>query len=668
MISHGYWSRRFGLAQSAIGRTVLIGGEPFTIIGVTPAGFFGVEVGAAPDIFVPLMMEPTVIPSFGDFTARGRRWCIPLARLRAGAGVRRATAELEALYRQATPALRPRNLSQFSDQARKWLAANSVEWHVAIVPAGAGLSELRLQFSQVLFLLMAAVGVVLLIACANTASLLLARAAVRRPEFTMRLALGASRGRLVRQLLVESLLLAAMGGALGILLAVWATRLLVVYLSAGRNPVTLNLTPDVRVVAFTAAVSILTGLLFGLAPALQGTATLRPARTRFRPGRMLAVAQVALSLLLLIAAGLFTRSLQNLNGRGQGLRREQVLTIRVEPRGSETREVRKTLDAKYRDLIRRVEAIPGVQSASMAEVTPTSPGGGNFGAVQTTAGKYSEPISVIETYPNYFASAGIPLAAGRDLTPRDLNEDAPTACVVNQALVRTFYPNTNPIGLPCEGGQIVGVVQDSRAMNPTGAIQPLIYTAYLHSHTGRGAMVLYVRSAAGASWILPRIREAVRGVDQTVPQFQVRTLAQEMDAALVRERLVATLSSLFGAAALLLACVGLYGLLAFAVVQRTGEMGIRMALGAARGDVLWMVLREALALALAGIAIGLPAALALGRLAASRIPGLLFQLETTDPPTIALAALLLVLVAVLASYLPARRASRIDPMSALRNE
>jgi len=661
VISHGYWSRRFGLAPSVIGRKITIAGQPFTIIGVAPAEFLGVEVGAAPDVFVPLMMRPTVNPAWGDFAGRGEPWCITLARAKPRVDSRQATAELEAIYRQETPPLRQWDLSNFSGRARQWIAANMVEWHIQMLPVAAGLSQLRLQFSQALFLLMGAVGIVLLIACANTANLLLARAAARRREFTMRLALGASRGRLVRQLLAESLVLAAMGGASGVLLAAWGTRLLVLYLSVGRSPIALNLSPDVRVVAFTVAASLLTGLLFGLAPALKSTGNLCTVRSRIRPGRTLAVAQVALSLLLLIAAGLFTRSLQNLSGSESGQTRERVLTVRVEPHGSESAN-RIALDAKYRDLIRRVEELPGVRSASMAEVTPSSPNGGNFGAMRTTSGKYSEPIPVIETYPNYFASAGIPMAAGRDLTTRDLNNESPTVCIVNEALVRAFYPNANPIGLPCEGGQIVGVVKDSRAMNPTGSIEPLIYMAYLHSHTGRGAMVLYVRSAGEASWILPRIREEVGKVDPTVPQFQVHTLAQEMDAALVRERLVATLSSLFGVAALLLACVGLYGLLAFAVVQRTGEVGIRMALGAARGDVLWMVLREAIALALAGVAIGIPSALALGHWAA----GLLFQLKPTDPLTLLAASLLLVFVAAVASYLPARRASRIDPMTALR--
>ncbi len=678
MISYGYWSRRFGLAPSVVGGAISIAGKPFTIIGVTPKEFFGAEIGTAPDIFVPLMMQPTVVPVSGELRDRNRAWCLLLARLKPGVHRQQASAELEGFYSRDQGA--PPNYSKMNitDEAIRWLKAHNVDWQVAMIPAASGFSALRQQFSQTLFILMAAVGVVLLIACANTASLLLARAAARRSEFTMRLTLGASRARLIGQLIVESVMLAAAGGACGILLARWATKLLVIYMSAGRSAIILNLNPDIRVLSFTVAVSVMSGVLFGLAPALRstridlapalkGAGNLLSSRGRLRLGNVLAVFQVALSLLLLVSAGLFVRSLRNLHGQ-EVSSRETVLTLRIDPSGGEeSRERRRELDVLYRDLIQRVKELPGVLSVGMAEVTPTNNGTGNYAGIRLASGLYSEPIGMFQIYPGYFASAGIPLIAGRDLIPLDLDEKAQDASIVNETLVRKFYPTENPIGKTLMKGHIVGVVKDSRMMNATGAIEPMIYTAYLHS-TGRGSMVLYIRTAGNPNALLAKLREEARSVDKAAPQFEVRTLAQEMDAALIQERLIATLSGLFAVLALLLACVGLYGLFAFAVVQRTGEVGIRMALGAPRGDVLWMILRESLQLALAGIAIGVPIALAASRFASSRIPGLLFELKPTEPPTVAAAVALLLLAAGTAAFVPARRASRVDPMVALRNE
>ncbi len=678
MISYGYWRRRFGLAPETVASTISIPGKPFTIVGITPPEFSGVEAGTAPDIFVPVMMRPVVMPTAPELNTRNRPSYFLLARLKPGGDQRAAYAELDSIYLQENLPFRP-NYTNLSPEATKRLAElTGVDWHISMTPAGS-LSDLRRQFSQPLFLLMAAVGIVLLIACANTANLLLVRAAARRPEFAMRLALGASRARLISQLLIESLMLAFLAGACGMLLARWATKLLVVYMSAGQTPILLNLSPDLRVLLFTVAVSILTGILFGFAPALlatridlahglKGIGRAASVRGRLRPGRILTVAQVALSLVLLFGAGLFVRSLQNMNGGARSGSGENVLILHVEPRGSEMRP-RKELDVVYRDLIRRVEEIPGVGSTSMAEMTPTVNGPGTFEGIKLATGLYSEPIGVYETYPNYFATAGIPLLAGRDLAPSDLDADSPPVCVVNEAFVRRFYPSENPIGKDCGGmGRVAGVVQDSRLMNPAGVIQPMTYRAYVHSQTGRGALFLYVRTVGNPAAILPRVQEAVRATDPIVPQSEARTLAQEMDAALVRERLIATLSGLFSVLALLLTCIGLYGLLASAVVQRSGEVGIRIALGATQSGVLWMVLREALLLTMAGVAIGVPAAFAAGRVAFRRIPGLLFELKVTDPATLLTAASLLLIVAGLAGYLPARRASHVDPMAALRNE
>jgi putative ABC transport system permease protein len=706
MISYGYWRRRFGLDPSTIGRTISISGSPFTIIGVTPPEFFGVEVGLAPDVFVPLMMEPAIAP--------GGNCCTALARLKPGTDPQQATAELETLYRRARPPARKVDPAIFTDDGRKFWAIGNREPHVTMSPASAGLSKLRQQFSQPLFILMAAVGVVLLIACANIANLLLARTAARRPELAMRLALGASPSRLTAQLLTESLLLAAIGAALGILLAHWAAKLLVVFLSVGETPIALDLHPDIRVLSFTAGAAIITGLLFGLAPALRGTridlslamkgsGNSSGSPSRLRPGKILAVFQVALSLLLLIGAGLFVRSLQNLSESESGVSRESVSIVGIDARRTDSRDRPewRRLDRAYQDLLETVEQIPGVRSASLAHVTPASPDPNDFEGLHVPSGQFSEPIRQVMVYPGYFSTVGIPMVQGRDFTRLDNRDNAAPVCIVNEAFARKMYPGESPIGKPCFHArqpaapdspivpfEIVGVVGNSRQMNPTGAIFPQAYTTFLEVSGTRPAMALYMRTAGHPSLILPRIRSLVSKIDPTLPQLELHTLARDMDAALIRERLIAILSSLFGSLALLLACIGLYGLLAFAVVQRTMEVGIRMALGSSRAGVLWIVMRDALRLVAMGLAIGVPVALGVARFASSRFPGLfgaqkadlalsavrpdvtalLFGVKTTDPLTIAAAAAFLIGAAATAAYFPARRASRVDPMLALRND
>jgi predicted permease len=691
MIGYGYWRRRFGQDPSVLGRNISISGMPFTIIGVTPPEFFGVEVGMAPDIFIPVMMQPTAMPAFENLLDNPiiyRTWLTTLVRLKPGIGVPQATGALQTLWRQGLP------------QGGK--VAGYTFPALVLNPASTGLSSLRQQFSQPLFVLMAVVGVVLLIACANTANLLLARAAARRPEFAMRLALGAGRWRLTRQLLVESVVLAGLGGLCGILLARWAMRLLVIYMSSGRSPIVLDLNPNLRILGFTVAVSVATGILFGLAPAMRATRIelgpalkslgnlLRRGHGGLQPGKILAMMQVALSLLLLIGAGLFVRSLQKLTGDNFGVSRESVLIVRVEPKGSDQRNIPGTtarLDRIYQGLLETVREIPGVRMASLGQSTPTSPNPGAAGQITLPSGT-KVLVPMVMLYPNYFTTVGVPMVAGREFNGTDLDASSPLVCVVNEAFARQMFPGENAIGKSCttshrqnfndpsrprysdleEPVQIIGVVKDSRYSNPRGESQPVIYMTFLQTPTGRGQMVLHVRVAGDAGSVLPRIREEVLRVDPTLPAFEVHTLAQEMDAALVQERLIAMLSSLFGALALLLASVGLYGLLAFGVVQRTGEMGIRMALGAGRGDVVWMILKEALLLVLAGVALGVPVALGVTRLAGSQISGLLFGVKATDPVAIGTAALLLISVATIAAFLPARRASRVDPMVALRNE
>jgi predicted permease len=414
-----------------------------------------------------------------------------------------------------------------------------------------------------------------------------------------------------------------------------------------------------------------------LAPALKhlGGALTR-IRGGSRPGQILVVSQVALSLILLVGAGLFVRSLQKLSGQDSEVPRESVLIVRVEPKGSDQRNIPGTsqrLDRIYKDLLERVESIPGVRSASLAQFTPTNRRG--MPVPYTLPSGEQKQALVAMVYAKYFATMGIPMVAGRDFNERDLGENSPAVVVVNELFARQSFEGENPVGKPClvrtrsRGPcEIIGVVKDSRYASLRGDTPAMAYLPFLQTPTGRGQMALHVRAAASSGLILPRIREEVQKVDRDLPMFEVRTLAEEMDTALIRERLIAMLSSFFSVLALLLACVGLYGLLTFAVVQRTGEMGIRMALGASRGDMVWMVMREGLALAMIGVAIGVPSALAAARLASSQISGLLFGLKASDPLTMAAAAVLLALVAAIAGYLPARRASRVDPMVALRNE
>lgn len=470
-------------------------------------------------------------------------------------------------------------------------------------------------------------------------------------------------------------------------LARWGAELLVTFLASGRESVVLNLQLDLRILGFTAAVSILTGIVFGFIPGIRAThidlaPVLKVQRGGsriggfgWRSGKVLVVSQVALCLLLLIGAGLFTRSLQKLNSQDTGVDRDSVLVVRVEPKGSDQRGVTGTsqrLHRTYRDLIAGVESIPGVRSASMARFTPTSPI--SFSAqLKSTAGDNISIPSVM-AYPNYFATMGMPIVAGRDFSPGDLEESGPFVMVVNQTFARQVFKGEDPVGkristrLTGRSLEIIGVVKDSRYANLRGETPPVMYQPFLQTQTGRGQMVLYVRAAGNSGLILPRVREEVQKIDGSLPLFEIRTLAEEMNAALIRERLIASLSGFFGILAMLLASIGLYGLLAFSVVQRTGEIGIRMALGARPGAVMWMVTREALLLVLIGVLVGIPAALAMAHLASNQISGLLFGLSPTDPLTIAAATALLVWVAIVAGYLPARRASRVDPIMALRNE
>jgi predicted permease len=670
MISYRYWTTRFARDPATIGKTFSVSGTPFTIIGITPPEFFGTEVGRAPDIFVPMMMQPAIMPVYENLLDNPNvysTWIEVLARLHPGVLAAGAAAALEPAFVRNVP---PPKFGGAPPRLK-----------VVLTSAATGVSALRHQFSEPLFVVMALVGMVLLIACANIANLFLARAAARNGEFALRLAIGAGRLRLTRQLLTESIVLATLGGVFAILLSQWATRLLLLYMSAGQAPVVLDLSPNPRVIAFTAIISIATGVVFGLAaafrarhldlaPALKNLRSSGKSAGRPGPRKALAAAQVSLSLVLIIGAGLFVRSLWNLNRHDAGFPRDRVLIARIEPAGSDQRNrggALQRLDAIYSQLLERVSAIPGVRLSSLANVSPAKPNSGCCGALDPNTQRVVL-VPQVMVYPKYFQTMGVSIVKGRDFADSDFVRNAPPVLVVNETLARTRFNGEEAIGKRMGPAQIVGVVRDSKYTNLKGPTPPTSYIPFLAANTGRGQMILHVRTSLDPNLIAARVREEVWKADPAVPQFDVHTLAEEVDAVLIQERLTASLSTVLGGLALLLASVGLYGLLSFAVVQRTGEVGIRMALGAIRGDVMWMILREALTVVLAGIGIGLPVAVVLARAAAGRLPGLFFGLAANDPFTIGAAAALLGLVGVIAAYVPARRASRVDPMVALRNE
>jgi predicted permease len=597
-----------------------------------------------------------------------------------------------------------------------------LEERLVLESGGRGLSELRWQFSRPLLVLMIIVALVLAVACANVAGLLLARSVARRKEIAIRLAMGSGRLRLVRQLLTESVLLGIIGGLLGLLFAYWGASLLLPLLSQGETAVHLNLSPDARVLGFTVAVSLLTGVLFGLAPAFLATrvdmnSVLKNDSTGLAPnsgssgsrlasmafGKIFIVSQVALSLLLLIGAGLFVRSLRNLQQVDAGFVRENVLVMKLEPVGSDRKSPQ--LAARYDQLLRRVEAVPGVKLASLVGYSPMSrrewlvmgqnPENRNSMVIQGYTPQPGQELNIpwMQVYPNSFATLGIPLVAGRDFRPQDSGQwrpanvcppsaRAPQVGIINESMARRFFGKESPIGrhfgftnsvANCRGAaepepagqiEIIGVVKDVIYTSLRSERREMFYLPFHQATTGRGQMTLVVRTAGDPMPVIAAVRREVRAMDPAMPMFEVETLTTQIAASLQQERLLATLSSGFGFLALLLSCLGIYGIFSYAVARRTREIGIRMALGAERRDVLWLVLRDALRLVLLGALLGILAAVAAARLVSSQ----LFGISAADPAAIGLATLVLLAVAAIAGYLPARRATLVDPLVALRDE
>jgi predicted permease len=690
VLSYDFWRRRFGLDPAVIGQQIRLEDFPFTIVGVAPPGFTGLEVGRRADLWWPINAIPLVTPG-SLMKDEGYTWLKVLGRLRPEVSLAQARAEMAVFFKQHTAEFLAKRPTLSPNQRRSFEALR-----LEVELGGAGWTPLRQQFKRPLQILLAVVALVLLIACANVANLLLARAALRRKEIAVRLSLGASRFRLLRQLLTESLLLAGLGGAAGLVFAQWGARVLVGYLPR-QLPVTLDLRPDVRVLAFTLTASLLTGLLFGLAPALQATrldltsslkdqagASVRGLR-RLPLHKALVVAQVALSLLLLVGAGLFVRSLQNLRTIDLGFERENLVQFRLDTGKGYDRARRANL---YKQMLAKLEALPGARVASFSSFSLLS--GNRARSTVSVPGFVAQSeedalCNNLSVGPNYFAAMGMPLVAGREFTAQDerLSDpntnvqtaqtgQAPLAAVINQAMARYFFGADNPIGkrFNLEGGanqglslEVVGVVRDAKYRELREAAPRTFYLAWLQQ-PGNADQTFQLRTSGATPNLAALIRHAAEELDPKLQIVGLGTMNERIDELLVQERIIAQLAGFFSLFALLLASLGLYGIMSQAVARRTHEIGIRMALGAQPGAVVSLVLRESMSLVALGVLLGLGAAVLTTRLVAT----LLYGLTPTDPLTVSFAVLLLIAVAALAGYLPARKASQVDPLVALRCE
>ena len=676
LLSYDFWQREYGGTADVFDRRLTLDSHPVRIVGVAPPGFTGIQVGEAVDIYMPLCAEGTLVRENSALDKRAKWWLWIFARLKPGISEQQALARMNTLAAQIFANTLPPN---FPSDAQKYHLSRRFD----LLPGANGYSNVRRDYKAALYTLMAAVGIVLLIACANVANLLISRAAGRRKEIAIRMAIGASRARLIRQLLTESVLLSSMGAILGVSFAQWASRMLVQFLSTSDSNVVLDLSIDIRVLAFTTAVAIATGILFGLAPAWQGTrvdphwamkANARGAaesQAGFSLGKMLVASQVALSLVLLIGAGLMLKTFAKLATLDTGFDKNQVLLIRVDPRYASVPPDRRL--PLYQELQRRLAAVPGVRSASFADITPVS---GSFSNQVVHVDGYmakSREDSVVWTNSisaGFFVTMETPFIAGRDFDAHDKLQ-APLVAVVNESMAnkffgsprdavgKTFRQGWNEISSPI---QIVGVVQDAKYRSLRAEREAIAYYPLSQLPPMRWANFL-LRANGPAASLIPSVKAAVDEVNHDIT-LQFRTLSVQLDESLGRERLLATLSGFFGALALALAVIGLYGVMSYNVARRRNEIGIRMALGAEQARVLRMVLGEVAILLVAGLALGLAVAVFSTRLVAS----FLYRLEPNDPTTLVTACVVLAVSAVVAGLLPARRAANLDPMTALREE
>ena len=697
VISHAFWTRAFAAAPDVLGRTIRLKGgqagggtsgfEPenpnapkvdeaaLTIIGVAPPEFFGDTVGRIVDVWLPITMQPYLMPGRMWLTRRTASWVNILGRAGPGMTEQQASEAITVLMRQ----IRAEEIGSTITEQQKRNIANA---RVTVDAASKGFGGLRRQFSQPLLVLMTVVTLVLLIACLNVANLLLARATARQQEIAMRLSLGASRWRLIRQLLTESLLLAGTGGVLGLVLATAGAKVLVTLVSGDARGIVLRLDPDWRIVIFTIGVSLVSGTIFGLIPALRGTRNLQQglrdttrttAGGRKRMAKVLVGAQVAVSLVLLVACGLFLRTLFNLKGSALGYDTTGLIQARVDPvaagyKGEE-------LGQAIVELTRRVAALPGVRSAAFSE-------NGLFGGVESgtaidiegykPASDQDSSVAFDQAGPGFFANAGIPVVVGREFTERD-GPGAPRVTVINHTMAQFYFPNQNPVGKrihvrgPTECWvEVIGVARDAQDHDLRAQPVRRLYVSYLQPIDGIVAANLQVRaaSAASAPALLAPIRAEIERFNTRMPILSLKMTRMQVEDSIVAERLIAKLSTFFAALAALLAAIGLYGVMSYTVARRTSEIGVRMALGAPRGAVAAMILREIVMLVALGSIVGAAAAIGLSRF----VRTLIWGLEPHDPATVAAAIGVFLLIGLAAGYVPARRATRIDPVVALRAE
>ena len=681
VISHRFWQENLSADPAVLGRSIKINGTSFTVVGVMPASFYGVDLNQdSPDFWLPITMQPQVMMQPSLLKPDGLSWIHMMGRRKAGVPVAQAQSWATAEFQRFLTDQEGTNISAL----RKSQISGT---YIPLLPGGSGLSYIRKEYETPLMVLMIMVGVVLLIACANLANLLLAKAASREREFSTRLALGSSRGRIARQILIEALVLALIGGALGLGLAFWATRMLIRFIVQGAEHTALSATPDLRVLLFTLGICILTAVLFGSAAALRGARTAVSgalnANTRTVGGtasrasrwlpKALIVTQVTLALVLITVAGLLLRTLQNLRAQDLGVNRSSVLLVNTNPKFAGYTPER--LDTLYDRILQRVSALPGVRSASLSGSAPMSRG--TWGSPIDLDGRPTPPTEDIDTLLNrvsagYFETMGIPLLRGRTIQSID-TADGVKSAVVNKTFADRYFPHGDAIGHsftmadPGAPGvwHIVGIVRDFKHSSPAEKPAPFAFLAVTQlTGDDQYAYWLQVKSDGNAGGITSEVRAALADVDPNLPILKTLTIDEQIDGLIDLQRFVSRLAGFFALLALTLACIGLYGVMTYNVVRRTSELGVRMALGAPRPALLWMVLKECLVLLGIGLAIGVPLSFAASR----AIKAGLYGVDPADPLTLIAAVLTISAFFMAGSYIPARRATKIDPMIALRYE
>lgn len=674
VLNYAYWLNAFGASSSAIGKTVHLNNVSFTVIGVTDPRFTRLTPGKTQDMWLPLTLSGQLGISWGDFNTKTQRaawWLTIVGRLKQGASVQQAQAAVSAIFRNET-----------LDGAKPFFKdADSPA--VNLVPIQEGLTGIREKLGQPLYILMAIVGILLLITCVNIAGLILACAATREREMAVRFALGAARARILRQLLTESIVLSVVGAIFGVVFAAWGSHSLAAFLSSNWNsPLDLDVRPDAKVLLFTTAIGILAGIGFGILPAFRSSgvdvvlalkenagsrAAMTALRGRFRPGDYLLIGQMALSVLVLVVASLLIHTLVNLKNINPGFDMHRTLLVSINPASAGYKEQK--VQTLYQELQTRFSSLPGVTAVSYSSdallIGDLWTEGVRIEGQDRNAKIGTQMLAV---GPGFFSTMRIPFFSGRAFLQSDLSS-TPSVVIINHAFAQKFFPGRNPLGLHITRdddkkitSEIVGVVGDTKYADLRDDVKPIAYVPIV-GNTGHGAY-FELRTASDPTALIPAIRHVLSDVDSNVPILNIATQSEMTDRLIFNERMVALLSSLFASLALVLVCIGLYGLLSYEVSRRTREIGIRTALGAHRGDVIRLVVGQGITLALIGIGIGIAAALGATRY----LQSMLYGIRPDDPVTLVASGFLLIIVGLLACYLPARRAAKVDPMVALRYE